>query len=123
MKYRTVIELISEANDKDDAFNIAGDYLRGQVDFGVDMRCKTTKLWEHKAMKYGLTCLFAALFFSTLAFNVTTIGGEEMVRSSYGAGIQDNFTIMPVLKTKHRSDFKKEWQTKNDEVTLKYLKK
>ncbi len=123
MKYRTIIELICEATDKDEAFNVAGDYLRGQVDFGVDMKCKTTKLWKHKVMKYGLMCLFTALFLSTLAFNVTTLGGDEMVRSSYSVSLRDNSTIMPALKTKHRADFKKEWESQKDDISLKYLKK
>ena len=38
MKYRTIIEVICEAQDKDDAYNIAGDYLRGHVEFVV-LRC------------------------------------------------------------------------------------
>ena len=38
MKYRTVIELICEATNEEEAINTAGDYLRGDVDFGVVFR-------------------------------------------------------------------------------------
>lgn len=123
MKYRTVIEVICDASDKDEAYNIAGDYLRGQVDFGVEMHCKTTKLWEHKAVKYGLMCIFSVVMFSTLLLNVTPLGGDETVRDSASLGMRNTFTLMPALKTRHKADFKTEWQTKKEEVALKYLKK
>lgn len=123
MKYRTVIEVICEAQDKDDAYNIAGDYLRGQVDVGVEMRCKTTKLWEHKIAKYSVMCVITLAIFSALLINVSPLGGDETVRESSTIGMSGTFTIMPELKTKHRADFKKEWETKKDEVVRKYLKK
>ena len=122
MKYRTLIEIICEAADKDEAYNIAGDYLRGQVDFGIEMRCKTAKLWEHKVMKYGLMCAISVVLFSALVLNVTPLGGDETVRDPSAFGVRNTFTMMPALKTKHRADFKHEWQTKKQEVVNSLLR-
>ncbi|MBD3380257.1 MAG: hypothetical protein GF408_07340 [Candidatus Omnitrophica bacterium] len=41
MKYITVIEIICDAPDEEEAYNTAGEYLRGKEDFGVSMTCRT----------------------------------------------------------------------------------
>lgn len=123
MKYRTVIELICEAADKEDASNIAGDYLKGDVDFGVEMKCRTASLRKHRAKKYGLSCLFVCFLFLAIFLQVTPIANNVTVRSGILSGINGTYAIMPELKTKTRSDFKKEWHTSKNKVMLDYLKK
>ncbi|MFH1664591.1 MAG: hypothetical protein ABIA77_00375 [Candidatus Omnitrophota bacterium] len=44
MKYRTVIEIVCDAADKDDAYHIAGEYLRGNIESDVTMNCATAAL-------------------------------------------------------------------------------
>lgn len=41
MKYITVIEVICDAPDADEAYNMAGEYLRGNEEHGVSMHCRT----------------------------------------------------------------------------------
>lgn len=122
MKYRTVIELICDAADREEASNIAGDYLKGEVDFGVDMRCSTASLWAHRVTKYAASSALVLLVFSTLLFKVTPIGVESGNSTSSRIGFQNTYTVMPALKTKHKADFKKEWEQKKDEAVLDFLK-
>lgn len=123
MKYRTVIELFCEASSREEASNIAGEYLKGDLDFGVTMRCKSGTVRTHKFVKYGLTCLLCLFMFSSMIFKVTMLGTEEKVKSSIKSGFYNTYTVMPALKTKHRAEFKKEWENKKEEAILDYLKK
>lgn len=123
MKYRTVIELICNAHDKDEASNLAGDYLKGEVDFGVEMHCKTETLVGHRVIKYAVSSAIAILIFASFLLKVTPISVDEKIQGSPTIGFQNTFTVQPVLKTKHKSDFKKEWEQKKDEAVLEYLKK
>ena len=39
MQYKTVIEIICEAVDDHEALDIAGEFLKGDLEAGVEMRC------------------------------------------------------------------------------------
>lgn len=123
MKYRTVIELICNASDKEDAINTAGDYLKGEVDFGVEMRCKAVSLWAHRVRKYTAASIITILMFSSLFLKVTPIAGNDKTGGPARLNFRNTYTIMPALKTKSESDFKEEWQKKKEEAMLEYLKK
>jgi len=122
VKYRTLIEIICDASDSEEASNIAGDYLKGDVDFGVDMRCKTISLWSHRVKKYTVASIVTVLVFSSLLIKVTPVAEDDKGQASMQVGFKNTSTIMPALKTKHKSDFKKEWEEKKDEEILKYIK-
>ncbi|MBD3425827.1 MAG: hypothetical protein GF409_01195 [Candidatus Omnitrophica bacterium] len=47
MKYKTVIEIVCDAYDEDDACHIAGEYLRGNEEFGVLMTFNTHSMNPH----------------------------------------------------------------------------
>jgi len=38
-RFRTIIELVMEAENPSEAIDIAGEYLRGELDTGVTMEC------------------------------------------------------------------------------------
>ena len=121
MKYRTTIEVVCDASDKDDACYIAGEYLRGTVDLGVSMKCKTRSLATHRAVKCGMISLVMLFCFSALLFSVTTskkdgTGGAVSFRTS------DTCTVQPELKTKNTSEFQEAWEMKKDEAILAYCK-
>ena len=123
MKYRTVIELVCEASDKEDAMNIAGDYLKGDMDFGVDMKCSTNSLRMHKVRKYALTSVVAILLCASMIFSVSPFGAQEKISSTSSLDFRSTSTILPALKTKNKEDFKKEWTQKKNEAVLEYIKK
>ena len=43
-KFKTVIEIVCEAEDHDEAMDVAGEYLRGALSSGVSMQCQTKPL-------------------------------------------------------------------------------
>lgn len=66
MKYRTIIEIICDDIDAENALNTAGEYLRGNVDCGVHMNCKTTSFNFHRFKNIcitGLIVIFIASVF------------------------------------------------------------
>jgi hypothetical protein len=67
MKYRTVIEIICDDTDADNASFTAGEYLRGNVDTGVFMSCRTTPfnlyLFKRLTLAGVMFLLIAAVVF------------------------------------------------------------
>lgn len=122
MKYRTVIELICEAADKEDASHIAGDYLKGDVDFGVEMKCTTDSLWEHRMKKSAATCVVTLLIFSAFLFKVSSAPDGSANKLIPQLGIRNTSTVMPALKTTNKEEFKKEWEEKTKELKAKSQK-
>ncbi len=124
MRYRTVLEVICNAANKDEACDIAGEYLKGNIDFGVEMKCHTESLAGHKATRYVASSVLVLLVLASFTFRVTPVSVEEgaETRTRYQIGIHDTHTVMPALKTRHREDFKQEWQDRKDEAILEYLK-
>ncbi|MBD3295973.1 MAG: hypothetical protein GF392_01240 [Candidatus Omnitrophica bacterium] len=122
MKYRTVIEVVCDASDKEDALNIAGEYLRGDVDFGVDMKCRSASIMSHRLKRVTATAVIALVMFSAFLLKVSPIDGEEKIQSTSNIGFRNTYTINPALNTKHRSDFKKEWTAKKEQAIMEYIK-
>lgn len=122
MKYKTIIELTCDAVDKEEACNTAGEYLRSMIDVGVDMRCRTVSAGTHRLVKYGLTTIVTLLFASSLLVNLIPFGGAEKAEKTGGMYFPDTCTVMPALQTDDKDEFKKEWEKKEEEVILDYLK-
>ena len=122
MKYRTIIEVICDADGKDDATNMAGEYLRGGFDGGVLMHSKTDLLWSHNVKKYALSTVLIVVMFLTMSLKVGPVGTFTENNADSSRAICNTYTIMPALKTKHKSDFKKEWTRKKEEAVLDFLK-
>ncbi len=122
MKYRTVIELICEASDREEATNISGEYLRGNIDFGVEMRCQAVTLRAHRMKKYTASCAILLLAFSALFLKIQSATSDAKIPALASGDYQGTYTVVPALKTKHKADFKEEWDEKKDETVLKFLK-
>lgn len=123
MKYRTVIELICDASDKEEAANTAGEYLRGKVDFGVEMKCTATSLWAHRMKTYAAASIVTFFIFSTLLLNVSMVGSGERLKGQKGSFLPGTCTVTPALRTNEGSGFKEEWEAKKNEAVLEYIKK
>jgi len=62
MQYKTVIEVVTEADSSLEACDIAGEYLRGHLDSGITMKCRTRRLLDPKLMKlFSIVLVLAAL--------------------------------------------------------------
>ncbi|MGB2599756.1 MAG: hypothetical protein WBB86_08365 [Candidatus Omnitrophota bacterium] len=123
MKYRTLIELICDAANREDALHTVGEYLRGEVESGVDMRFRTIMLVTHKIQKYGVMGLLVMFFLSTIFLGVATKEKNKNLRHISSLISGNTYTIQPVLKTTCKNGFKKAWEKKKDEAILEYIKK
>ena len=123
MKYRTLIEIVCDASDKEEATNIAGDYLKGDIDFGVTMKSETVPLVSHRIRKYSAAVIFIFIVASTLLLKVSPVSVAFSTKAPCYQNFENAFTILPALKTRYRPDFKEEWEKKKDEAVLDYLKK
>jgi hypothetical protein len=123
MKYRTIIELICDAVDKEDALHTAGEYLRGEVESGVDMSCKAISLRTHRVLKYGIMSVVVMFFFSSLYLGLAAKEKNDNLRHISDLVLSNTCTIQPVLKTTAKAGFRREWQKKKDEAIFEYIKK
>ena len=123
MKYRTVIEVICDASSRDEALHTAGEFLRSNVEFGVEMRSKSMPLRAHKAIKYAGTSLLAITLILVSLIRVPVGGKENNASGIARFGLENTCTVMPSLKTQDKADFKDNWEAKKNEAVLDYLKK
>ncbi|MDD5427818.1 MAG: hypothetical protein PHI58_01095 [Candidatus Omnitrophica bacterium] len=118
MKFQTTIKLITEAKDKQEAMDIAGEYLSGNLMSGVDMKLRTSPVHRQHI---GIT-LAVAIVFGLLTFQVSHVKhSQNFVRNLPGDSV-----IQPPLKTstadKKYSDFKNKWLTRHSQEALNLLK-
>ena len=120
-KYKTKIEITAPASDKDEAMEIVGDYLSGNIISGIDMRCTTKQIrfYDNSAAKaVGVVMLIAIGFLFTAK---TTPEARFNISNCQTAAVQ------PPLKTsnvaKEEAKFRKEWEEKQAREVLNFIKK
>ncbi|MDD5496236.1 MAG: hypothetical protein PHP46_03945 [Candidatus Omnitrophica bacterium] len=120
MKYRTKIEIITEAEDKNEAVDLVGEYLSGNVITGIDMKCSTTPVQAYRK-KVMTIALLGIVFVGTVFFSAN-------IRPSYNSAhhIIGSNAVQPPLKTsimeKHNSEFKKQWEAEQTRGALNSIK-
>jgi len=70
MEYKTVIEIITEANDSHDAADIAGEYLRGTLDAGVKMSAVTKRVRRFKSVRIAIFSLILLFALSATTYRI-----------------------------------------------------
>ena len=122
MRYKTTIEIVTEAADKNEAMEVAGEYLAGNIVSGVEMKYATRPVFDHRIrLGAAATILLITVIgaFTALSFNNPHI---LMMPKTSGAG-----AIQPPLKTsadeKKSSDFKEKWQVEQTKEALNSIKK
>lgn len=110
MKYRTTIEIVSDAKDKNEAMDIVGEYLSGNITSGVHMKCITDPVNSY-ARIIVTTLLFLALLGGSIFSAMYSRPGATTMPSVTGMS-----AVQPPLKTsvadRKSYDFKQEWQTR-----------
>jgi len=121
-KYRTVIELVTEAEDRNEATDIAGEYLRGTLSSGIYMKC-TTKPVSNYQRVVVLTAIAVFFVASAVLSHNTVKDSQDINGAQCIVGIN---ACQPVMETS-RSDaggaFKDKWQEKETEKAIEYIKK
>ena len=119
-KFKTTIEITSEAENKGEAMEIAGEYLSGNLTSGVDMRCATKRIHQYAKPLIGIVAVSLILIISIVS--ITYLKPSKDFVGNF-SGIN---AVQPSLKTSStpaKDDFKKEWETKQTREALKHIKK
>ena len=121
MKYKTNIEITSDAANKDEAMKIAGDYLSGNITSGIDMKYATrpVRFYNNPAAKVVAVALLMTMgFFS---------GVKAKPQQSFSVNMCQMTAVTPPLKTsdtnKNDMRFKKEWQEKQTAEAIDFIKR
>ena len=121
MQYKTTIKLITEAKDKNEAMEIAGEYLSGNLASGVEMKLRTAPL--HGDIKRAG---FALVLSSVLILFVAHLSYIKHPQN-IALNLPGDSVIQPPLKTssadKNYSDFQKEWQARHTKEALNFIKR
>jgi hypothetical protein len=114
MKFETTIRLVTDAKDKAEALEIAGEYLSGNLTTGVDMKYRTTSIRK----QVTIAVVAASLVVAFLAINLTSV----KTSASFVSNLPGDSVIQPPLKTapldKKLFDFKREWQTRHAQEAI-----
>ena len=107
-KYKTVIEVVCEAENSNQALDIAGEYLRGALNSGVTMKCQTGPAYN------GTRILITAFFLVGLIGVGLLFAGSPQPSQGEMADLVSLNACQAPLKTnmsdKAKADFKARWQ-------------
>ena len=120
VKFKTTIEISSEAENKNEAMEIVGEYLAGYLSSGVDMMCSTRSVSSHK--KGIISVIVISLL---LSISILSIGHIKPAKNFIGTIPVFN-AVQPPLKTSseaNKGDFKKKWEAKHTKEALTHIKK
>jgi hypothetical protein len=125
VKYKTIIEIIAEANDSHDALDIAGEYLRGSISSGVSMRYKSVPINPRRKIFISVACILlsASVVLGTFLFisspSGTHISSNPFPSKKIGSAVQ------PPLRTNGKSglrdQFKDKWSDKSKQAVFQNI--
>lgn len=120
MKYKTTIEIVSEAENKAEALEIVGEYLSGNIVSGIDMKCATKRVLPYKKIIVSVVALTILLSIGILS-TAQVKSGKPFI-----AGISSLDAVQLPLKTQAVKDketgFKKAWNAKQVSEALNRIK-
>lgn len=118
MKYRTVLELVTEANNEGDAVDVVGDFLKGDIESGVKMKCSTRPVRPHWLLGVGTACFVLLM----VAGGLTFLTGHKNVHAAFTRR-EHVYAIQPALKTNKSKQFEEAWHKERNEKVFAYIKK
>ena len=118
MKFKTTIEIITDAENAKESFEIVEDYLSGNLTSGVDMKCSTRSIPNYNKNIVYVTAL------SLILAVVTICGSTIKISRNHAQNLSGVGAIQPPLKTDKKDiSFKKEWQAKQTTEALNLIKR
>ncbi len=121
MKYKTTIQITTEAADKNEALEVVGEYLSGNLVSGVEMKCRTNPAVNYKTSLVVVTA-FSFIVISSVLLASHIKGSANLTQSTSGIS-----AIQPPLKTSYlegqNANFKKNWQDREIKKALDYIKR
>ena len=120
MKYKTNIEITSDAANKDEAMEIVGDYLSGNIASGIDMKyaTKPVHFYNNSVAKMIVVGLLITIgFFS---------GVKAKPQYNFVSNLCQIAAVTPPLKTSGANSldtrFKEEWESKQTARAINFIK-
>lgn len=121
MEYKTTIQITTEAADKNEALEIVGEYLSGNLVSGIKMKCRTNPTVNYRA-GIVIATAFSFIIIAGAVLAVHFKSSTNLIQSSYGSS-----AIQPPLRTSYSegldADFKKDWQNTEAKRALEYIKR
>ena len=121
MKFKTTIKLITEAKDRNEATEIAGDYLSGNLTTGVRMKFRTVPVCGNRE-RAGIALVIALI----AGFLILPLSHSKHTQH-FIQNLPEDSVIQPPLKTSSADEkaagFKKAWLTRNAQETLSSIKR
>ncbi len=99
MQYKTIIEIINEAENPTEAADIAGEYLRSSIDAGVWMKCTTKPLRNYRTPFIILCSLLIISFIGLTSFKANKDNPSPSIST-----FRNVSAIQPPLKTHFSED-------------------
>ena len=118
MRYRTIIEIITEANNKNEALNIAGEFLNGNIESDVKIKCRTNMIKSHGLLKASIALRLIAAFIA----GIVSFGYFKSVSIAV-SGAENVSVFQTFLKAGQNVEFKENWQEEENKKVLDYRKK
>jgi hypothetical protein len=117
MKYKTTINIVSEARNRDEAIDIVEEYLSGNIRSGVDMKCATGP--ERTAVKVTCAVALSLVIVGVIIFPIHLKTPQLMVPN-----VSAISAVQAPLKTDRKNvEFKKEWETRQTKEAIEYIKR
>lgn len=120
MRFKTTIQLVSDARDRSEALDLVEEYLAGNIVSGVDMKCVTRPLCS-KAKVAGMAAILLAIVAGIFAGSQIK-HPQNILQTIPGAS-----AVQSPLKTSditHRSpEFKEEWRDRQTKEALDQIKR
>ena len=120
MRYKTTIHIIADARDRNEAVEMADEFLAGHLTFGIDMRCSTKPAFHGTVKVVSAVAVSAVVLFAVLV-SPQVRHATGMIPSAAGTS-----AIQPPLKTSHAdklsTEFKKEWQVRQTAEALNTIR-
>jgi hypothetical protein len=120
MRFKTVIKLTSDAQDKGEALELVEEYLAGNIVSGVDMKCVTKPVYS-KVKIAGVAALSLAI--AVGIFVISYVKQPQNVLPTI-SGVD---AVQPLLKTSNIAQkslgFKKDWQDRQTKEALEQIRR
>ena len=120
MKYKTTIRIITQAKDKNEAMEIAGDYLSGDLVSGIDMDCRTVMVRDYsKTSMVAFGIFLAVAMLAIVALNARVPRSSVQVFQSFDA-VQAPLNTS--VASESVSNFRDQWRLKHSAEALRRIK-
>ena len=120
MRFKTVIKLVSDANNKNEALEVVEEYLAGNIVSGVDMKCATKPLYN-KTKIAGAVVLFFMVAVCAFLFSNSRHSQCALPVISGASAVQAPLNTACIAESKEY--FKRNWENRHTKEALDYITK